>query len=87
MENPSGTPSTLLGDRAKVRQIVTNVVGNAREFRLFSDISSIVCSPSILAVKHTKEGGILIEWGEQVDSNIQDAFNEKKDSIRIGISV
>lgn len=67
VENPSGTPSTLLGDRAKVRQIVTNVVGNA--------------------LKHTKEGGILIEWGEQVDSNIQDAFNEKKDSIRIGISV
>lgn len=32
VENPSGTPATVLGDRAKVRQIVTNVVGNARKF-------------------------------------------------------
>ncbi|GAA6061898.1 hypothetical protein JCM10212_004716 [Sporobolomyces blumeae] len=67
VENPTGTPTTVLGDRAKVRQIVTNVVGNA--------------------LKHTKEGGILIEWGELVDNNVEDALNEKKDSIRIGISI
>lgn len=29
VENPSGTPPTVLGDRAKIRQIVTNVVANA----------------------------------------------------------
>ncbi|GAA5912180.1 uncharacterized protein JCM6883_000588 [Sporobolomyces salmoneus] len=67
VENPSGTPTTVLGDRAKVRQIVTNVVGNA--------------------LKHTKEGGILVEWGELVDDDVEDALNEKKDSIRIGISI
>jgi signal transduction histidine kinase len=31
IENPSGTPSTLLGDRAKIKTIITNVVGNAVE--------------------------------------------------------
>lgn len=29
VENPSGTPQTLLGDRAKLRQIVANVAANA----------------------------------------------------------
>lgn len=29
MENPSGTPTTLLGDRAKIKTIITNVLGNA----------------------------------------------------------
>ncbi|GAA5932099.1 uncharacterized protein JCM15063_001119 [Sporobolomyces koalae] len=67
VENPSGTPLTVLGDRAKVRQIVTNVVGNA--------------------LKHTKEGGILVEWGELVDNDLEDALEQKKDSIRIGITI
>lgn len=67
VETPTGTPPTLLGDRAKIRQIVGNVVGNA--------------------LKHTQTGGILVEWGELVDQNLDDAFEEKKDSIRIGISV
>lgn len=31
IENPSGTPPTLLGDRAKIKSIITNVVGNAVE--------------------------------------------------------
>ncbi|GAA5993889.1 hypothetical protein JCM5350_001586 [Sporobolomyces pararoseus] len=67
VESPTGTPTTVLGDRAKVRQIVTNVVGNA--------------------LKHTDEGGILVEWGELVDNNVEDALKEKRDSIRIGISI
>ncbi|GAA5836366.1 hypothetical protein JCM9279_000365 [Rhodotorula babjevae] len=67
VETPTGTPPTLIGDRAKIRQIVANVVGNA--------------------LKHTQEGGILVEWGEMTDQNLDDAFEEKKDSIRIGISV
>ncbi|GAA5877871.1 hypothetical protein JCM1840_002929 [Sporobolomyces johnsonii] len=67
VENPSGTPPIVLGDRGKIRQIVSNVAGNA--------------------LKHTKEGGILIEWGELVDADIEDALHEKQDSIRIGISV
>lgn len=29
IENPSGTPQTLLGDRSKIRQIVANVTANA----------------------------------------------------------
>ncbi|KPV74094.1 uncharacterized protein RHOBADRAFT_28493 [Rhodotorula graminis WP1] len=67
VETPTGTPPTLIGDRAKIRQIVANVVGNA--------------------LKHTQEGGILVEWGEMADQDLDDAFEEKKDSIRIGISV
>ncbi|GAA5917845.1 hypothetical protein JCM5296_005723 [Sporobolomyces johnsonii] len=67
VENPSGTPPIVLGDRGKIRQIVSNVAANA--------------------LKHTKEGGILIEWGELVDADIEDALHEKQDSIRIGISV
>ncbi|GAA6022377.1 hypothetical protein JCM10207_004744 [Rhodosporidiobolus poonsookiae] len=67
VENPTGTPPTVLGDRAKIRQIVTNVVANA--------------------LKHTQEGGILVEWGEIVDSNLEDALEAKQDSIRIAISV
>ncbi|GAA6057033.1 hypothetical protein JCM3770_005219 [Rhodotorula araucariae] len=67
VETPTGTPPTVLGDRAKIRQIITNVVANA--------------------LKHTNEGGILVEWGEMVDSNLDDAREEKKDSIRIGISI
>lgn len=31
IENPSGTPSTLLGDRSKIKTIITNVLGNAVE--------------------------------------------------------
>ncbi|BGP34373.1 hypothetical protein JCM10296v2_006192 [Rhodotorula toruloides] len=65
VETPTGTPSTLLGDRAKIRQIVTNVVGNA--------------------LKHTKEGGILVEWGEVL--TVEDASQPKQDAIKIGISV
>ncbi|GAA5950234.1 hypothetical protein JCM21900_003518 [Sporobolomyces salmonicolor] len=67
VENPPGTPPVVLGDRGKIRQIVSNVAGNA--------------------LKQTKEGGILIEWGELVDANIEDALHEKQDSIRIGISI
>ncbi|TKA54005.1 hypothetical protein B0A53_03287 [Rhodotorula sp. CCFEE 5036] len=67
VETPSGTPPTVLGDRAKIRQIVTNVVANA--------------------LKHTDEGGILIEWGEMIDENLRDALDAKQDGIRIGISV
>lgn len=29
VESPSGTPPTVLGDRGKIRQIITNVVANA----------------------------------------------------------
>ena len=29
IENPTGTPQTLLGDRGKIRQIIANVTGNA----------------------------------------------------------
>ncbi|SCV69208.1 BQ2448_2228 [Microbotryum intermedium] len=29
VENPQGTPTTLLGDRGKIRTIVSNIVGNA----------------------------------------------------------
>ncbi|BGP50676.1 hypothetical protein JCM10450v2_006601 [Rhodotorula kratochvilovae] len=67
VETPTGTPPTVLGDRAKIRQIITNVVANA--------------------LKHTDQGGILVEWGEMIDSNLDDALEEKKDSIRIGISI
>ena len=67
VETPTGTPPTVLGDRAKIRQIVTNVVANA--------------------LKHTDEGGILIEWGEMIDENLRDALDAKQDGIRIGISV
>ncbi|BGP26717.1 hypothetical protein JCM10295v2_005674 [Rhodotorula toruloides] len=65
VETPTGTPSTLLGDRAKIRQIVTNVVGNA--------------------LKHTKEGGILVEWGEVLSA--EDASQPNQDAIKIGISI
>ncbi|GAA6008926.1 uncharacterized protein JCM10292_006565 [Rhodotorula paludigena] len=67
VETPTGTPPTVLGDRGKIRQIITNVVANA--------------------LKHTEEGGVLIEWGEVVDQDVEDALREKQDSIRIGISV
>lgn len=36
IESPSGTPPTVLGDRGKIRQIVTNVVANAGEFNRLS---------------------------------------------------
>lgn len=65
VENPTGTPSTVLGDRAKIRQIVTNTVGNA--------------------LKHTNEGGILVEWGEVL--TVEDAAQPNQDAIKIGISV
>lgn len=65
VENPTGTPSTVLGDRAKIRQIITNVVGNA--------------------LRHTNEGGILVEWGEVL--TVQDAAQPNQDAIKIGISV
>ncbi|BGP57501.1 hypothetical protein JCM8202v2_005145 [Rhodotorula sphaerocarpa] len=67
VENPSGTPQTVLGDRAKIRQIVTNVVANS--------------------LKHTEEGGILVEWGEVVDDDLEDAVEAKREGIRIGISI
>lgn len=66
-ENPQGTPQTVLGDRSKVKQIISNVLANA--------------------VKHTESGGIAIEWGELMDGDIEDALDNKKDSIRIGISM
>lgn len=66
-ENPQGTPLTVLGDRSKVKQIISNVLANA--------------------VKHTETGGIAIEWGELTDGDIEDALDNKKDSIRIGISM
>lgn len=45
---------------------------------------SEICSNSL---QHTQAGGgILIEWGELIDSNLEDAEN-KQDSIRIGISI
>ncbi|KAK4704613.1 hypothetical protein P7C70_g1590, partial [Phenoliferia sp. Uapishka_3] len=67
VESPSGTPPIVMGDRGKIRQIITNIVGNA--------------------VKHTTAGGVMIEWGELVDSNVEDALESRKDSIRIGISI
>ncbi|KAM0747420.1 hypothetical protein T439DRAFT_329151 [Meredithblackwellia eburnea MCA 4105] len=67
VENPTGTPSVLLGDRAKIRQVISNVVANA--------------------VKHTKEGSVMIEWGELSDQNLDDALEGRKDSIRVGISI
>ncbi|GAA5980690.1 hypothetical protein JCM11641_000177 [Rhodosporidiobolus odoratus] len=67
VENPTGTPPTVIGDRAKIRQILVSVVANS--------------------LKHTKEGGILVEWGEIVDTNLEDALEWKQDSIRIGISI
>ncbi|ORY73094.1 hypothetical protein BCR35DRAFT_281817 [Leucosporidium creatinivorum] len=67
IENPSGTPSTLLGDRAKIKAIIANVVGNA--------------------VEYTKAGGIVVEWGEIADEDIEDAIDKKQDSIRIGIAI
>lgn len=36
VENPGGTPPTVLGDRGKIRQIVANVVANAGKFLRFS---------------------------------------------------
>ncbi|KAK4046108.1 hypothetical protein OIV83_006334 [Microbotryomycetes sp. JL201] len=67
VENPTGTPRTVLGDRGKIKTIITSVVNNA--------------------VKHTKEGGILVEWGELADQDVEDALEKKQDSIRIGISI
>jgi hypothetical protein len=67
VESPSGTPSPLLGDRAKIRQIVSALAGNA--------------------VKHTQSGGVLVEWGEAVDQDIEDALEARADSIRICISM
>ncbi|KAM0791116.1 hypothetical protein ACM66B_004403 [Microbotryomycetes sp. NB124-2] len=67
LENPTGTPRTVLGDRGKIKTIITSVVNNA--------------------VKHTKEGGILVEWGELADADVDDALEKKQDSIRIGISI
>lgn len=48
IESPSGTPLTLLGDRAKIKTLVASTVQNA--------------------IQHTKEGGILVEWGELADA-------------------
>lgn len=39
------------------------------------------------AVKHTKSGGILVEWGEAVDQDIEDALEAKADSIRVRIAM
>lgn len=66
VESPQGTPTTLLGDPAKIQRIISNVAANA--------------------VHATETGGILVEWGESVDHDVEDA-REKKDSIRIGISM
>lgn len=67
IESPSGTPPTVLGDRGKIRQIITNVVANA--------------------VKHTSQGGILVEWGELADADVGDASEHRSDSIRIALSI
>lgn len=67
VENPTGTPACLLGDRAKIRQALSNCVSNA--------------------MKHTRQGGILVEWGELADADVEDALEKKADSIRIGISI
>lgn len=66
IESPQGTPTTIIGDPAKIQRIIGCVLSNA--------------------VAHTNEGGILIEWGELVDHNVEDA-KEKENSIRIGISM
>jgi hypothetical protein len=39
------------------------------------------------AIKHTRQGGILVEWGELADADVEDALEKKADSIRIGISI
>ena len=36
VESPSGTPPTVLGDRGKIRQIITNVIANAGASPFFS---------------------------------------------------
>lgn len=87
VESPSGTPPIVMGDRGKIRQIINNVVGNAGASLLLLP-QLLSCSfVGSLAVKHTKTGGILIEWGELVDANVEDALDSRKDSIRIGISM
>lgn len=49
-------------------------------------VGRIVAECCSNAVRHTETGGILIEWGELVDTNLEDAEG-KMDSIRIGISM
>lgn len=67
IESPSGTPLTLLGDRAKIKQLIASTVQNA--------------------IQHTKKGGILVEWGELADADVEDSADKKQDGIRIGISI
>lgn len=70
VEVPTGTPPVVVGDRARIRQLIGAIAANA--------------------VKHTKEGGIHVEWGEVADTTdaaIEDGMENKQNSIRINISV
>lgn len=40
-----------------------------------------------LAVKFTTIGSVSVQWGELVDTDVQEAADLRKDSIRIGITV
>lgn len=88
MENPGGTPPTVLGDRGKIRQIVANVVANAGEL-LGLAIAKVTANVLAIAVKHTTAGGIMVEWGELSDAEdeVVDALENRSDSIRIAISM
>lgn len=85
MESPTGTPRVLLGDRAK---------GELRKAqRGATELTSLTVRVTILkivenALKHTQQGGILIEWGETMQgANMDDDAVIKADGVRISISV
>ncbi|SCZ89798.1 BZ3500_MvSof-1268-A1-R1_Chr1-3g01584 [Microbotryum saponariae] len=75
-ENPQGTPTLLIGDRAKIRQILSTTVANAVKY---TESGSV-----------TIEYGEMVDDPEEVTKMVEASKDEtisRRDSIRVGISV
>ncbi|KDE03546.1 hypothetical protein MVLG_05974 [Microbotryum lychnidis-dioicae p1A1 Lamole] len=76
LENPQGTPTLLIGDRAKIRQILSTTVANAVKY---TESGSV-----------TIEYGEMVDDPEEVTKMVEASKDEtisRRDSIRVGISV
>ncbi|SCV68109.1 BQ2448_230 [Microbotryum intermedium] len=76
LENPQGTPTLLIGDRAKIRQILSTTVSNAVKY---TESGSV-----------TIEYGEMVDDPEEATKMVEASKDEaisRRDSIRVGISV